>query len=88
MKVLRGLSGTVAAGICALMLVVIGTAFMAGRRDFPGPGSESVAWHVVSAGIAVAAQIYSDKHRGFVAFSGSAVVFLIAGLLLWTQWWS
>lgn len=88
MKVVRGVSGVVAAGTVALMLVVIGTAVVAARRDFPGPGSESVAWHVASAVIAVAAQIYSDKRRGFAALSGSAVVFVAAGLLLWTQWWS
>ncbi|MFE9578252.1 hypothetical protein ACFYO1_17825 [Nocardia sp. NPDC006044] len=88
MKLLRGFSGIVAAGTVALALVVIGTAVIAARREFPGPGAESVAWHVLSAVIAVAAQIYSDKRRGFAAFSGSAVVFIAAGLLLWTQWWS
>ncbi|WP_246002780.1 hypothetical protein [Nocardia tenerifensis] len=69
------------------MLVVIGTAVVAARRDFPGPGAESVTWHVISAVIAVAAQIYSDRRRGFAAFSGAVVVFIVAGLLLWTQWW-
>ncbi|WP_405161100.1 hypothetical protein OG203_32720 [Nocardia sp. NBC_01499] len=88
MKVLRGLSGMIAAGTVALMLVVVGTAVVAARRDFPGPGSASVTWHVASAVIAVAAQIYSDKRRGLAAFSGCAVVFVVAGLLLWTQWWS
>lgn len=88
MKVLRGLSGIVAAGTFALMLVVVGTAVIAARRDFPGPGPESVAWHVAASVIAIAAQIYSDKSRGLVAFCGSAVVFVAAGLLLWTQWWS
>ncbi|WP_245746128.1 hypothetical protein [Nocardia altamirensis] len=70
------------------MLVIIGAAVIAARRDFPGPGVESVTWHIVSAVITVAAQIYSDRHRGLAAFSGSAVVFIVAGLLLWTQWWS
>ncbi|MBF6124189.1 hypothetical protein [Nocardia brasiliensis] len=88
MKVWRGLSGLVAAGTFALMLVVVGTAVIAARRDFPGPGAESVTWHVAAAVIALAAQIYSDKRRGLAAFSGSAVVFVAAGLLLWTQWWS
>ncbi|MFC9434147.1 hypothetical protein [Nocardia sp. NPDC057030] len=88
MKLLRGFSGVVAAGTLALALVVIGTAVVAARREFPGPGAESVAWHVVAAVIAVGAQVYSDKRRGLAAFSGSAVVFIAAGLLLWTQWWS
>ncbi|MFD0365564.1 hypothetical protein ACFQZZ_29360 [Nocardia sp. GCM10030253] len=71
-----------------LTLVVIGTAIIAARREFPGPGGESVTWHLAMSSTAVAAQIFSDKHRGFAAFSGSLVVFLAAGLLLWTQWWS
>ncbi|MFI9509274.1 hypothetical protein [Nocardia sp. NPDC052566] len=88
MKLLRGLAGMVAAGLVVLTLVVIGTTIIAGRRGFPGPGAVSVTWHVAASTIAVAAQIYSDRHRGFAAFSGSLVVFLAAGLLLWTQWWS
>ncbi|MGK8486993.1 hypothetical protein [Nocardia asiatica] len=85
---MRGLSGIVAGGMVVGMLVVAGAAVLADRRGFPGPGGESVAWHVAAAAVALAAQIYSDRHRGAAAFSGSMVVFLAAGLLLWTQWWS
>ncbi|WP_227996490.1 hypothetical protein [Nocardia australiensis] len=70
------------------MLVVVGAAIIADRRDFPGPGATSVTWHVAAAAIAITVQIFSDRHRGFAAISGSVVVFLTAGLLLWTQWWS
>jgi hypothetical protein len=86
--VVRGMSGVVAAGTFVLTLVVVGTAIVAAQRKFPGPGGVSVTWHLAASAIAVAAQIFSDRHRGFVAFSGSVVVFLVAGLLLWTQWWS
>ncbi|MFR9751072.1 hypothetical protein ACL02S_08540 [Nocardia sp. 004] len=88
MKLLRGLSGLVAAGTFAGMLVVVGTAVLADRRGFPGPGNESVFWHVVAAVVVVAAQIYADRHRGSAACAGSGLVFLTTGLLLWTQWWS
>ncbi|MBF6218056.1 hypothetical protein IU479_08025 [Nocardia abscessus] len=88
MRLVRGLSGVVAGGTVVGMLVVVGTAVLADRRGFPGPGGESVAWHVAVAAVALAAQIYSDRHRGPAAFTGSMVVFLAAGLLLWTQWWS
>ncbi|MEV0295235.1 hypothetical protein [Nocardia sp. NPDC050710] len=71
-----------------LTLVVVGTAFIGGRRGFPGPGGESIAWHVAASATVIAAQVFSDRHRGFAAFSGSMVVFMVAGLLLWTQWWS
>ncbi|MFI9636425.1 hypothetical protein ACIHAX_27405 [Nocardia sp. NPDC051929] len=85
---MRGLSGVVAGGVVVGMLVVVGAAVIAQRRGFPGPGAESVAWHVAAAVVALAAQIYSDRHRGSAAFTGSMIVFLAAGLLLWTQWWS
>ncbi|MEU4345069.1 hypothetical protein AB0H00_28085 [Nocardia sp. NPDC023852] len=88
MRVVRGLSGIVAAGTFVLMLVVVGASVIADRRGFPGPGGESVAWHAVIAAIVVAAQMYSDRRRGFAALSGSALVFVMAGVLLWTQWWS
>ncbi|MEA3530312.1 MULTISPECIES: hypothetical protein [Nocardia] len=85
---MRGLSGIVAGGTVVGMLIVVGAAVIAQRRGFPGPGGESVAWHVAAAVVALGAQIYSDRHRGWAAFAGSMVVFLAAGLLLWTQWWS
>ncbi|MEU8898529.1 hypothetical protein [Nocardia sp. NPDC048505] len=88
MKVLRGLSGVAAAGTLVLTLVVIGTAFIAARRGFPGPGWESAAWHVGTSVVAISAQIFADRRRGAAAFFGSVVVFLVCGLLLWTQWWS
>ncbi|MFD8249402.1 hypothetical protein [Nocardia sp. NPDC059691] len=88
MRFVRGLSGIVAGGVVVGMLVVVGAAVIAQRRGFPGPGAESVAWHVAAAVVALVAQIYSDRHRGSAAFTGSMIVFLAAGLLLWTQWWS
>ncbi|MBF6078664.1 hypothetical protein IU498_28965 [Nocardia beijingensis] len=88
MRLVRGLSGLVAGGIVVGMLIVVGAEFVAQRRGFPGPGGESVAWHVAAAVVALVAQIYSDRHRGSAAFAGSMIVFLAAGLLLWTQWWS
>lgn len=37
-RALRALSGTVAAGIVVLTLVIIGSAYLGGNRGFPGPG--------------------------------------------------
>lgn len=81
------LSGTLAAGTVLLALLVIGAAFIGSRRGFPGPGAESVIWHIAVAVIAVGAQMVADRRRGLTALSGSAVVFLASGLLIWTQWW-
>ncbi|WP_431952363.1 hypothetical protein [Nocardia lijiangensis] len=87
MRYLRALSGVVAAGTVLLTLVVVGAAVIGAQRGFPGPGRESVTWHLLASVTVLGAQIFSDRHRGFLAFSGSAVVFLVTGILLWTQWW-
>lgn len=88
MKVFRGLSGIVAGGTVVLAVTVAGAAGIGARRGFPGPGSESVTWHVAAALAVVAAQIYADRRQGFAAFFGCLVVFGIAGYLLWAQWWN
>ncbi|MBF6081658.1 hypothetical protein IU485_09835 [Nocardia cyriacigeorgica] len=88
MRLARGISGLVAAGIFALAVVVVAAAIIGARRGFPGPGAESVTWHVVSAAIVVAAQVYSDRHRGVAALTATLLVVATAGVLLWTQWWS
>lgn len=88
MRLLRGLSGTVAAGMVVLTLVVVGSAVLGAVRDYPGPGARMLAWHIGLSIAAVAAQVFTDKRRGFAAFSGSLVVFVAAGYLLVTQWWN
>ncbi|MGS2806292.1 hypothetical protein [Nocardia sp. MW-W600-9] len=88
MTVVRGFSSLVAGGVVVLLCVVIGAAVMGSRRDFPGPGAESLTWHVLAALVVVAAQLYADRNRGLAAFTASAIVMITTGALLWTQWWS
>lgn len=87
MKLVRGISGVVAAGVVLLALVVVGAAVCGQRRGFPGPGGESVAWHIVVAVIVVVAQCLSDGNRGPRAFAASVGVLAATGFLLNTQWW-
>ncbi|MEU1983336.1 hypothetical protein [Nocardia sp. NPDC019395] len=87
MKVVRGLSGAVAAGLVVLACVVVGAAVIGARRGFPGPGAESVGWHIVIAALAIAAQVYSDRKRGRASLVAAALVIGAATILLWTQWW-
>lgn len=87
MKLVRGFSGVVAGGVVVLLCVVAGAAVMGSRRDFPGPGAESLTWHVLAAVVVVGAQLFADRRRGVAAFAGSAVVLVMTGILLWTQWW-
>ncbi len=86
-RVLRGLSGVVAGGVVVLTLVVVGVAYLASDRDFPGPGRESIAAHAVASVVVVAAQLLADRRRGAVAALASTAVLAVTGLLLWTQWW-
>ncbi|MCD2108938.1 hypothetical protein O4214_09720 [Rhodococcus erythropolis] len=86
-RALRALSGTVAAGIVVLTLVIIGSAYLGGNRGFPGPGTTSITAHIAASVVALAAQIWCDRRRGIAAVAGSVVVLVVAGLLLVTQWW-
>ncbi len=88
MRVLRGLSGVVAAGMVVLTLVVAGSAVVGGLRGYPGPGMRMVAWHVGLSAVAVTAQVFTDRRRALPAFFGALVVFGAAGYLLVTQWWN
>ncbi|MFI5719965.1 hypothetical protein [Nocardia sp. NPDC051750] len=87
MKLVRGVSGAVAAGLVVLACVVVGAALIGARRGFPGPGAESIGWHIVIAAVAVAAQLYSDRKRGTASLAVAALMVGAATLLLWTQWW-
>jgi len=84
---LRAFSGVIAGGVVVLTLVVIGAAVVGRERDFPGPGSESIVWHVATAILVVAAQVQADRRRGVVAVAMSIVIIAATVLLLWTQWW-
>lgn len=87
-RVARGLGGVVSGGVIVLMLVVVGSAILGQRADFPGPGVESIGWHVAAAVVAVSLQRFADRRAGLSVWIASAVTTAIAALLLWTQWWS
>ncbi|WP_052047741.1 hypothetical protein [Rhodococcoides fascians] len=87
LRFLRGLSGIVTAGLVVLAIGVAVTQYLGHSRGFPGPGGVSVAAHIVAAGVAVFAQRIADHRRGFSAVLGAIVVFVVTGLVLWTQWW-
>ncbi|WP_327141924.1 hypothetical protein [Nocardia sp. NBC_01327] len=88
MKVLRGLSGIVAGGTVVLAATVVGASIIGAQRGFPGPGTADLAWHVCAGLLVVAAQIFADRRQGITALFGVLVVFIVAGSLLWAQWWN
>lgn len=87
-RALRGLSGVVAGGVVVLTLVVIGTAYLASDRGFPGPGGESITAHVLASVAVVGLQVFADRRRGGTAVMSAIAALAITGLLLWSQWWS
>lgn len=87
LRLLRGLSGSLTAGLCVLALVVIGAQVVGGRWGFPGPGAESVIVHVSGAVAALVVQWFVDRRSGPIAPAGSALVTMIVVAVLWTQWW-
>lgn len=84
---MRALSGVVTGGLIVLAAVVVGASVLGEERGYPGPGAESIGWHVAAAASAVVAQVYADRHRGASSVLASLLVLAVAGLLLWTQWW-
>ncbi|MDI9897018.1 hypothetical protein QM797_20050 [Rhodococcus sp. IEGM 1381] len=87
LRFLRGISGVVTAGLVVLAIGVAVTQYLGHSRGFPGPGGLSVGAHIAAAAVAVVAQRIADHRRGFSAFVGTLVVFVVTGLVLWTQWW-
>lgn len=87
-RMLRGLSGVVSGGVVVLTVAVIVAAYLATNRDFPGPGAESIAAHVVVSVLAVGLQIFADRRRAAASVLASGLILALTGLLLWTQWWS
>ncbi|MGA9870329.1 MAG: hypothetical protein WBQ44_04160 [Rhodococcus sp. (in: high G+C Gram-positive bacteria)] len=85
---LRALSGAVTAGLVVLAAVVAGAQYLGAERGFPGPGTVSVAAHIAAAVLAVVVQHFADHRRRATAVLASVLVIVIAGVLLWTQWWN
>ncbi|MFC8180954.1 hypothetical protein ACFULT_18935 [Rhodococcus sp. NPDC057297] len=81
------MSGAVTAGLVVLAVVVAGAQYLGSQRGFPGPGTVSVAAHIAAAIGAIVIQHFADHRRRAVSVIGSLLVFLVAGILLWTQWW-
>lgn len=84
----RVLSGAATGALLVLAIVVCVAQYLAGDRGFPGPGTESVATHVVGAIVAIVAQVIADRRRGPKSVLAAFVVIFTASILLFTQWWN
>ncbi|MDJ0392365.1 hypothetical protein QMK17_03325 [Rhodococcus sp. G-MC3] len=81
------MSGAVAAGLVVLAIVVTGAQYLGSQRGFPGPGTVSVAAHIGAAVLALVIQHFADHRRRVLSAGASLLVLVVAGVLLWTQWW-
>ncbi|KMS88394.1 hypothetical protein [Prauserella rugosa] len=82
----RGFTGSVAAGLAALAVVVT---VASGVSDSGGPGASVVVWHIVAAVAALGLQVvFVDRRQGAVAGTAGLGVLVVTGVLLWTCWWA
>ncbi|MGH3982713.1 MAG: hypothetical protein ACREX8_10660 [Gammaproteobacteria bacterium] len=87
-RVLRGLSGTLAGGLVALAVAVCAVQWLAGTSGRPGPGLATVVGHVFAALAAVVLQVVADRLRGPLAALASGSVLMIVTGVLWFSWWA
>lgn len=90
LRVLRWLSGTVAAGLVILAGVTAVAAWVTDREGAPGPGTHIVLGHMTTALLAVVAQVIADRagNRPVRALLAILAVFVLAGSTLWVWWWN
>ncbi|WP_235022732.1 hypothetical protein [Amycolatopsis alkalitolerans] len=83
----RGLTGSLAAGLAGLAVLVLGAGLVCLLFGVPGPGAAMLIGHPVAAVIALVAQRFVDRRDGPVAALAAAVVVvdLLAALSL--MWW-
>jgi hypothetical protein len=84
--VLRGLSGLLAGGLVAIVLVLAVLWVVAERDGVPGPGADVVGWHAVAAVAAVLAQRVADRRPGWVGVLAALAVTAITAAVLGFLW--
>lgn len=87
-RVLRGLSGSVAAGLVLLALGLVGVQLWQSSQGEPGPEWPVVLGHVGAAALAVVFQRAADRRRDASGVLAAVGVFLIMAVTLWIWWLS
>ncbi len=86
-RALRALSGVLAAGTVILAAGIGVLQWLAGSREFPGPGGDVVAGHLTAVVAVVALQWGADSRRGVTGVLAALGVLVVVALLLWFGWW-
>ncbi|OZM75162.1 hypothetical protein CFN78_03090 [Amycolatopsis antarctica] len=84
----RGLTGTLAAGLAVLALIVVGVQIFAFANDAPGAEVLFIGGHVVAGVAALVAQRLADRRRGLVAGLAGTFVGLLTAAVLWFFWFA
>jgi predicted lipid-binding transport protein (Tim44 family) len=84
----RGLTGSLAAGLVVLAVVVLGAGLICLFVTVPGPGTTFLIAHPVAAIIGVAAQRVADRKEGRLAGLAGVVVLADVAVALWLLWWA
>jgi hypothetical protein len=79
----RGLTGSLAAGLVVLALIVLG----AGLFSSGGPGTAALIAHPAAAIVALGGQWVADRRQGRAAGAGGLVVLAAAAFVLCFYWW-
>lgn len=87
LRLLRGLSGALAAGLVVLAVVLGVAEWLSGPDSVPGPGIGGVVRHGVGAAVAVALQWVADRSRGGRAAVAALAVLGVVVAVLWSYWW-
>jgi hypothetical protein len=90
LRMLRWLSGVMAAGLVILAGVTAVAAWITDRDGAPGPGTDIVLGHLAIAVLAVAVQVVADRagDRPLRALLASLAVLVLASATLWVWWWN
>jgi hypothetical protein len=81
------ISGALAVGLAALAAVVVVFQILAWIGGLPGPGLLTVAGHLVATALAVLAQRFADRHRGWPGMVAVLAVLVVTAATLWLYWW-
>lgn len=87
MRLLRGLSGSLAAGLVVLAVLLGVVHWLSGPDTVPGPGVGALVGHWVGAIVAVALQWFADRRRGVKSGVAALAVLAVVVAVLWTWWW-
>lgn len=86
-RLLRGLSGALAAGLVVLAVLLGVAQWLSGPDTVPGPGIGALVGHWVGAVVAVVLQWVADHRRGAGAVGAAVAVIAVVVTVLWIWWW-